>query len=164
MQKLICCSLIVIVFTFVSSSVAADEGGWKVPNLNPFSGGSHPPASGGAGQAPTSGWKAPRLWSPTPAESKKRTGHAVNQPSTWNRATNGTQSFFSKTADALNPWDKKQPAAPPKLTGSNSIFTNKGATRPAKKDDSVKPASWWSSDKKSEPPRTVNGFLSQPRP
>jgi hypothetical protein len=160
MQKLICSSLIIITVTCASSNVAADEGGWKMPNLNPFSGGSHPPASGGTGQPPTSGWKMPKLWSQPPAQPKKR----INQSATKNRGASGTQSFLSKTADALNPWDKKQPAPPPKLTGSNSVFTSKSTTTPAKKDDSVKPASWWSSDKKSEPPRTVNEFLSKPRP
>jgi hypothetical protein len=163
MQKPICCSLIFIVAAAVCSRASADDGGWKMPNLNPFSGGGNAPTSSRAGQPPTSGWKMPKLWSQSPAQPKKRTNHPANQPTTWNRMTNGTQNLVSKTADALNPWDKKQPAAPPKLTGSSSIFTNKSTTKPVKKDDSVKPASWWGSDKK-EAPKTVNGFLSQPRP
>ncbi len=158
MQKLICRSLILIALAAAVSRAAADDGGWRFPNLNPFSGGSHAPASSGAGHPPTSGWKMPKLLSQSPSQPKKR----VNQP--MNRTTNGTQNIFSKTADALNPWDKKQPAPPPKLTGSNSIFTNKSTTKPAHKDEAVKPASWWSSDKKSEPPKTVNDFLSKPRP
>jgi hypothetical protein len=101
----------------------------------------------------------PKLWSQAPAQPRKRAIQATSS----NRAGNGSQNFLSKTADALNPWDKKQPAPPQKLTGSNSIFTNKSTTKPAKKDEEVKPASWWSSDKKNAP-KTVNGFLSQPRP
>ncbi len=160
MQKLICSLLTITVVTIACSSIAAEDGGWKMPNLNPFSGGSHASASSHASQPPTSGWKMPKLWSQAPAQGKKR----INQPAASNRSAKGGQSFFSKTADALNPWDKKQPAAPPKVTGSSSIFTNKSTTTPAKKDDAVKPASWWSGDKKNDPPKTVNEFLSKPRP
>jgi hypothetical protein len=160
MQKIVCSLLILLAATAICAGVFADEGGWKMPNLNPLSAGGHAPTSSSAGRPPTSGWKMPKLWSQSPAHPKKR----ANQPTSWNRVTNGTQSFFSKTADAINPWDKKQPAAPPKLTGSNSIFTNKSTTKASHKDDAVKPASWWGSDKKSEPPKTVNDFLSKPRP
>src|SRR5206468_11359420 len=132
--------------------VVADDGGWKMPNLNPFSSSGHAPTSSGASQPPTSGWKMPKLLPQAPAQPKRR----ANQPTTSNRGKSGTQNLFSKTADALNPWDKKQPAAPPKLTGSNSIFTNKSTTKAAKKDDSVKPASWWSGEKTTTPPKTVN--------
>jgi hypothetical protein len=162
MQKPICCSLIFIAVAALCVRVAADDRSWTMPKLNPFSGTAAAPTSS-AGQPPTSGWKMPKLWSQSPAQSKKRTTRTANQPTTWNRMTNGTQNLMSKTADALNPWDKKQPAPPPKVTGSNSIFTNKSSTKPAKRDESVKPASWWSSDKK-DAPKTVNGFLSQPRP
>jgi hypothetical protein len=160
MQKLICRSLIFIALAAVCSRARADDGGWKMPNLNPFSGDGHAAMGNGAAQPPTSGWKAPKLWPQAPTQSKR----AANKPATHNRAKSGTQNIFSKTAEALNPWDKKQPAPPPKLTGSNSVFTHKSTTKPAKKDDSVKPASWWSSEKKSEPPKTVNDFLSKPRP
>src|SRR5689334_20745809 len=40
MQKLICRSLIFIALAAAVSRAAADDGGWKIPNLNPFSGGS----------------------------------------------------------------------------------------------------------------------------
>ena len=160
MQKLFCFALVAIIIATTSSRIIADESGWKMPNLNPFSAGGHAPTSNGAGQPPTSGWKMPKLGSQTPAQPKRR----ANQPTTLNRMTSGTQNLFSKTADALNPWDKKQPAAPPKLSGSNSIFTNQSTTKTANKDTAVKPASWWGSDKKDTTPKTVNGFLSQPRP
>src|SRR4051794_34657832 len=106
MQKLTYGSLVFITFAAVCSRAYADDGGWKMPNLNPFSSSSHAPTSSGAGQPPTSGWKAPKLWSQTPAQSKR----AATKPATHNRAKSGTQNIFSKTADALNPWDKKQPA------------------------------------------------------
>jgi len=160
MQKLFCSVLVTIIVGVASSRAGADDGGWKIPNLNPFSTSGQAPTSSRAGQPPTSGWKTPKLLPQTSAQPKRR----ANQPTTWNRVTNGTQNIFSKTADALNPWDKKQPAPPPKLTGSNSIFTNKSTTKPAHKDSAVKPTSWWSSDKKDQAPETVNGFLSRPRP
>ena len=75
--------------------------------------------------------------------------------------TNGTQNFLSKTADTLTPWDNKKPAPPPKITGSNSIFTHNTAND--KKSDAA-PASWWSGEKSHESPKTVNDFLAQPRP
>ena len=160
MQKLIYVWLIVIAAAAASSRLAAEDGGWKMPNLNPFATSSQALTSNRPGQPPTSGWKMPKLLPQASAQPKRR----ANPPGTMSRAQHGTQNLFSKTAEALNPWDKKQPAAPPKLTGSGSIFTNKSTTKAAKKDDSVKPASWWSSDKKSEPPKTVNDFLSKPRP
>src|SRR4051794_17059590 len=124
MQKMIYSSLIFIVVAAVCSHLAADDGGWKMPNLNPFSGSGHPRTSSGAGQPPTSGWKMPKLLPQASAQPKQRAG----QPKTGNRSTNSTTNVFSKTAAALNPWDKKQPTPPPKLTGSNSIFTNKSTT------------------------------------
>jgi hypothetical protein len=78
----------------------------------------------------------------------------------------GTQQLFAKTADTLTPWDNKKPAPPPKITGSNTIFTQH--SKPADKksttnDSGIAPASWWSSEKSSSP-KSVNEFLSQPRP
>src|SRR5947199_7199671 len=120
MQKLFYSSLIILVIAAAPLRASADDGAWKIPNLNPFSSSGQAPTSSRAAQPPTSGWKMPKLGSPTAAQPKRR----ANQPTSWNRATSGTQNLFSKTADALNPWDKKQPAPPPKLSGSNSIFTN----------------------------------------
>ena len=84
------------------------------------------------------------------------------EPSTWSQMTSGTQQFFSKTADTLTPWDNKKPAPPRTITGSNSIFTH---NKPKDKESSgVAPASWWSTDKSDSSPKSVNEFLSQPRP
>jgi len=50
----------------------------------------------------------------------------------------------------------------PEAHGSNSVFSQ--STKKPKKSD-VAPASWWGgSEKTSEPPKTVNDFLSMPRP
>src|SRR5262245_59048683 len=96
-----------------------DDSGWKMPNLNPFSGKSKTPVAGHVNGAPTSGWHMPSLF-PKSAPAKRKPA----QPTAWNKMTTGTQRFFSKTADALTPWDNKQPQPPPKITGSNSIFTH----------------------------------------
>jgi hypothetical protein len=148
--------------TTLPTGACGEEGGWKMPNLNPFSGTAKPPTSQRAGNPATSGWKMPNLLPQTGAKPKKRS----NQPSTWNRMTSGTTTFFSKTADVLTPWDNNKPApTPQKLTGSNSIFTQNGSTKGnTKKSSSVSPASWWSSDKSDQPDKSVNDFLSRPRP
>jgi hypothetical protein len=148
--------------TTFSTGVYGDDGGWGMPNLNPLSGKAKPPTSQRAANPATSGWKMPNLWPQTAAKPKKKS----NQPSSWNRMTNGTTTFFSKTADALTPWNNNKPAAPPpKLTGSNSIFTQNGSTKGnTKKSSSVVPASWWSSEKTDQPDKSVNDFLSRQRP
>jgi hypothetical protein len=141
-------------------SLAAD-GAWKMPNLNPLADKGRAPTSSGAGNPPTSGWHMPNLW-PKPAPPKR----TAAQPSTWNKMTAGTQNFFSKTADALTPWDHnnhQDKAPPPGITGSNTAFTHNHAAKKSS-SSSIAPASWWSSEKKSQPPKTVNEFLSQERP
>ena len=139
---------------------SAEDGGWNMPNLNPFASKSQPTTSSRASQPPTSGWKMPKVLPQASARPKRR----ASQPTTWNRMTSGTQNMLSKTADALTPWDNKKPAPPQQLTGSNSIFTHNNAAKKEPKSSGVAPASWWSSDKSAERPNTVNGFLSQPRP
>ena len=125
-----------------------------MPNLNPFSG-----KSGGPAGPPTSGWKMPNLL-PKSSSAKKRS----NQPGTLTKMTQGTQRFFSKTADVLNPFDDK-PVEQPKITGSNSIFTQqRKAAEQAKKDSAIAPASWFSGEKKDNRDKSVNDFLSRPRP
>jgi hypothetical protein len=78
--------------------------------------------------------------------------------------TTDTQKMISKTADALTPWDNKKPSPPPKITGSNSVFTHQGQQKKEQKSSSILPASWWSSDSEPKQPQTVNEFLAQPRP
>ncbi|GIW93750.1 MAG: hypothetical protein KatS3mg110_1791 [Pirellulaceae bacterium] len=79
---------------------------------------------------------------------------APSGPSTWEKMTQGTKSFFSKAYDALTPWDDHK-AAPPKppTHPSSSSKASKGAS------------SWWPWGKKSssQGPKTVNEFIAQPR-
>jgi hypothetical protein len=127
-----------------------------MPNLNPFA------SKTTTAAPPTSGWKMPKLWPKKTAAAPKRKS---NPSSTLGKMTSGTKSFFSKTADAINPWDDK-PAPPPKITGSNSIFTQQrqAAQKKESSSGSVLPASWWGSDTNNGKPKSVNDFLSQPRP
>lgn len=131
------------------------EGGWKLPNLNPFSQKAKPPTSTRVNNASSSGWQWPKLWSAsTPKKTKS------NQPSAWRSMTAGAKSMASKTADALNPWSEpEKPATAP--TGLN---TGLGRSPAAKPDagNAKAPAGWiWQS--KSDEPKTVNDFLAQPR-
>jgi hypothetical protein len=141
-------------------AVAAEEGGWKMPHLNPFSSKAKPATAPRTAAPPTSGWKMPKLLpSPAAATPKRK----PNQPSTWSKMSSGTKSSFSKTADALTPWDNKPATPQPSVTGSNSYFTQKGAGKPESKTGGVSPASWWNTPK-DEQPKSVNEFLSRPRP
>jgi hypothetical protein len=146
--------------------LGADDG-WHMPNLNPF-GSAMAPSATHRPQPPTSGWKMPKLLTQSKPQPKTQLKTRPHQRSTWQSMSSGTQKALSKTADALTPWDNKQSAPPPKLSGSNSVFTNKSTTIPAKKDTSVKPASWWGGEKtgdakKTGKDKTVNEFLSRPR-
>ena len=163
MQKLFWSALTIGLVGAVSSWISADDGGWKMPNLNPFSSKSGTPTSSRGAQPPTSGWKAPKLW-PQAKASPARKKASPNQPSTFSRMTNGTQKMLSQTADALTPWDNKKPAPPPKITGSNSIFSQNANKKAAKKDSEVQPASWWSGSKADNQDKSVNDFLSRQRP
>jgi hypothetical protein len=149
------CFLFAIIL--LESSVRGDNGGgWSL--WNPFASKPKPPVSARVTDNPSGGWKMPSLWPKASASSRP------GQPSAWQKMTSGTKNFFSKTADALTPWDRK-PATPPRsVTGSNSVFTNNASKAAEKKNSSsIFPASWWSSDKQ-EQPKSVSEFLSQPRP
>jgi len=143
------------------------DDGWHMSNMNPFGSATAPTATHRT-QPPTSGLKMPKLLTQSKPQPKTQLKTRPHQRSTWQSMTSGTQKALSKTADALTPWDNKQSAPPPKLSGSGSVFTNKSTTIPAKKDTSVKPASWWGGDKtadtkKTGKDKTVNEFLSRPR-
>jgi hypothetical protein len=158
--------LLIVAATALLRHSAAEDGGWKLPNLNPFSTTTKPPTSGRVSSPPTSGLKMPKVPNLLPQTTAKP-ARKSNQPTTWKRMTSGTQNLLNKTADALTPWDNnKKLTVTPNITGSNTAFTrsSNGAKKAAtEKSGSVLPASWWGSEKRNEP-KTVNDFLSQPRP
>jgi hypothetical protein len=137
----------------------AEESAWKLPNLNPFASKAQPPTAARAPKAGGASWGMPRLW-PKSSAAKRPTG----QPTTMQKMTKGTKQFFSKTADALNPWDdeKEQPA--PRASGSNSAISRATKKKKESSSSGLLPASWWSSDEDEGRDRTVNDFLSRPRP
>jgi hypothetical protein len=145
---------IAVVVTIAAATAAAEDAGWKFPNLNPFA------AKQPSGNPATSGWKLPRLWPQTSAGKR-----SAKQPSTLSKMTRGTKSFFSKTADVINPWDDKT-APQQQITGSKSIFTKQGQAARKKESNSsgVLPASWWGGEKDDGRDKSVNEFLSRPRP
>ena len=159
MQRLLFAAMIAVMIGGLPVVTAGADSAWKMPNLNPFAGKAKPASAASAGNPPMSGWHGPKLW-PKAAVAKRK----APEPTTWNKMTSGTRNFFSKTADVLNPWDDK-PAKPPlKVTGSNTAFTHNHPAKPETSGGSILPAAWWSSDKKDQPPKSVNDFLSQPRP
>jgi hypothetical protein len=157
-------SLLVTVVAFLGAcplGAEAEDGSWKLPNLNPFSTKGQPPTAGRAGGAANTGLRMPSLW-PKSASANKPT----QQPTMLKKMTTSSKQFFAKTADAINPWDDANDNPLPNASGSRSAFSQ--ATTRKKKEEpsrSLIPASWWSSD----PPddgrdKNVNDFLSRPRP
>ena len=155
------CLLIVAAFLLAFAYPAlGDDGGWKMPNLNPFSQKTKTTTTAWTGKPPTSGWHMPKLWpSTTTAQTKP------NQPSTMQKMGTGTKNFFSKTADALNPWDNAQPAAPPpKPSGSNSAFSQATAKKKDTQSTSLLPSWPWGAKAEDKKDNDVNAFLARPRP
>ena len=147
-------------FLATAHPAEGDDGSWKMPNLNPFSQKTKTTTTTRPAKPPLSGWHMPKLWPSTSSGQAKS-----NQPSTFQKATTGTKNFFSKTADALNPWDNNQPAAPPpKSSGSNSAFSQATAKKKDTQNTSLLPSWPWSGKEEEKKPSSVNDFLSQPRP
>jgi hypothetical protein len=96
------------------------------------------------------------------------------EPSAWQKFNQGTKSFFNKTADVLTPWDndEKPSAQMPRATGSRRVYNGSpsasNASRSAYRAEPKKKSwipSWFSKDDDEiQQPRTVNGFIAQPRP
>src|SRR5262245_49222804 len=93
-------SMVAFVVMMVAAPVLAlaDGGGWTMPNLNPFAQKGKPPTTNRSASA--GGWQWPKLWSSNSAAKSKS-----KKPSAMQSVTKGTKQFFSKTADAFNPWD-----------------------------------------------------------
>ena len=141
------------------SAAPAEESAWKLPNLNPFASKAQPPTAARAPKAGGSSWGLPRLWPKTSA-AKRPTG----QPTALDKMTRGTKQFFSKTADVLNPWDDETDQPAPRPSGSNSAISRATKKKNESSGSGLLPASWWSSDEPDGRDKTVNDFLSRPRP
>jgi len=153
----------VVVFVSASAFTAADDGGWSLPNLNPFSQKGKPPTSSRAASKKNSAWQWPKLWSAQKTTAKTKS----KQPSAVQKVTNNTKQLFSKTADALNPWDDAadNQAPPARPTGLNTPFSQASAKKSSDSpsNTSLIPSWPWGDKAKDDRPKTVNDFLSQPR-
>jgi len=150
--------VIALAFLLVLPLVARgdDGGGWKMPNLNPFSQKAGPPTS--ARISDDNAWQMPNL---LPSSSKKASAAKATTPSTWQKMTTGTKTMFAKTADALNPFDDAKDKQPVRVTGSKNAFRQASAKKKAA-SGSWMPSLWNPQEEKQD--KTVNDFLSRPRP
>jgi len=140
----------------------AEGGGWKLPNLNPFSRKGAPPTS--AHISDDSGWKMPNLLPMTSTKtttSRAALKQKANAPSAWQKMASGTKSMFAKTADALNPFDDANDNQPVRVTGSKNKFQQASAKKKAG-SSSWLPSLW--SQEEEQQDKSVNEFLSRPRP
>jgi hypothetical protein len=147
-----------LVYLLAIPALAPAADGWKMPNLNPFAKKAGPPTS--ARVSDSSGWSMPKLWPST-----KKTTTAKRGPTMWQKMSSGTKSMLNKTADFLNPFDDAEDApAEPKITGSNSYFSQVANRKQPEKKSSTFLPSWLSGEPEQEKPRTVQDFLRQDRP
>jgi hypothetical protein len=144
----------------ISALASGDEGsggGWKLPNLNPFARPAGPPTSSRVKSG--SGFKMPGVL--PGASSAKASAAKSKGPSAWQKMTSGAKSMAAKTADALNPFDDAQDNQPVRVTGSKNAMRQASAKKDAQ-SGSWLPSLW--SSKEEPKPKSVNDFLSRPRP
>jgi hypothetical protein len=151
---------------FVVASPLMAEG-WTLPSLNPFKTEKRevsaytPPASEDP-DLPTSGFKFPKL--KLPQAPKMSFGERPpGQPSAMQKLGQGTKNFFSKTADVLTPWDNDEKPAPRSRTATGVRRTYNGSPGAVEEKKTSLFSSWFKKDE-PETPKTVNGFLANPRP
>ena len=141
----------------ITALARGEEGdGWKMPNLNPFSRKGAPPTS--ARISDQDDWKMPKLW---PTSSRSKSAAKPKSPSAWQKMTTGTKTFMAKTADVLNPFDDTEVKEPARFTGSRNA--RQAAAKKEERSGSWLPSLWGHNDEDTEP-KSVNEFLSRPRP
>lgn len=148
-----------LIVTFVAAG-SVQAAGWGLPNLNPFAKKQASPYA----TKPSNAWALPSIWPSSNTSARSNSG-----PSTWQRMTSGTAAAMSKTASYLNPFGSSTTtttAASPSPSGYGSPFSGKPVKASA--TDSESPGASWlwggSEPQKESRPRTVNEFLSQPKP
>ena len=135
----------------------AQAEGWKMPSLNPFKRKTSHPAHLRMADDERPWWKPKLPAIPTLSSGKAKSKSSGASP--WSKMTRGTKAAWSKTTDALNPFDD-EPERPKSITGYGSPFAQSSARK-----EEVKKASWWSpfGDEPKEP-ETVQDFLGMERP
>ncbi len=153
--------LVASFFLAANGGLALAEGGWKMPNLNPFKKtDSHPAHLSQSDDSQSDGWHFPSIMKSQPKA--KSSG-----PSMWNKVTTTSKNAWSATADFLNPFDDPKPEPQRDVTGSNTYFTQSSTKKQATK----KPFWSWSSndetreeESKQRSIRTVSDFIGGERP
>jgi hypothetical protein len=154
----------------IAAAAPARAEGWSFPNLNPFKTekkevSPYVPATrdwsaAEAEDPPTSGFRLPKMKLPSMGGASQKPS---SDPSMMQRFGQGTKNFFSKTADVLTPWDNdKKPLPSTRSTGVRRVYP--GSPNAVQEEKKSFFSSLFSSDDEPEKPRTVNGFLGQPRP
>jgi hypothetical protein len=148
--------------TLTAAGPASAEEGSMLSKLNPFSYKRQRKAPVSARASDNSSWKMPSLWpKKTTMASSKPAG-----PSTWQKMTSGTKTFFNETADTLNPFnDANDKVEPPAITGRNTMFSQASNSKKADEKSYFSLPSWLGgAEEEEERPKTVNEFLLQPKP
>jgi hypothetical protein len=161
--------LLVAALSLPAVAQTPSTGGWRMPNLNPFS----KSTSGASGSVSDQSKPLvpnalnPFKLIPGTGGSTSQSSYAKPQgPTTWQKVSGGTKRMAKQTADFLNPFDDAAPAPRNEsITGSNSSF-NQMANPGSRKGTPKK--SWFpgwgaSTSSETDKPRTVNEFLAQPR-
>jgi hypothetical protein len=116
------------------------------PNLNPF-----------ATKSAADSARASSFATHSPNTAKRRSA----EPSTWDRFSNGTKTFFTKTKGVLMPWTKHSDVPSPSPTGTRRVYPASSGGKSAPKKSFF--SSWFDDEDEVKPPTTVNEFLAQPR-
>jgi hypothetical protein len=156
---------VMVLLVVAFPQLAAADGGWQMPSLNPFAKKGRPPTSVRVSDS-SSSWKMPSFLTGGTKKSApvKNTAKKSNQPTTWQKMSTSTKKFWSQTADTLNPFnDADDNKPPPSVTGTNTYFSQASNAKSKQQKSSTFLPSWFSAEKE-EKPKTVNEFLGRPRP
>jgi len=145
-QQVFTVMLFVMVVSCAYPLRAGDD--WSLTKLNPFKKKSSEPQRAQASLSDEDSRDAgfPDLFSQA-AGQRDRTAPPADDPSAWDRMSEGTKAFWGKTKNVLMPWNKKSKASRTRSAKKPSIFT-----------------SWLLPKKQPQRPQTVKDFLGQPRP
>ncbi len=139
------CLAALLFFALSGPAIAGD--GWSMSSLNPFKKASTDKRARGN---LTDAGKSGSFLSASRPSTRSYTTRQKEEPSTFEKMSQGTKSFFTKTKDTLTPWSKssskKKPSAP-KSPSKKSFLS-----------------SWWPKKKEPPKPKTVGDFLAQDRP
>ncbi len=167
MRNRLLMALVLCAFVFAAAKTSQAESWIKIPNLNPFAKKkpTSPPQRVGDSQNDIGHMTFPQNVPVYDQEFKQ----PQPKKSTWDRFSDGTKSFFTKTKNVLMPWadESKKSSSPSRVSRSGRGYRtassqNSGAE--SKHRSSFLP-SFMTGKEKEEPPKpqTVNEYLELPR-